>query len=370
MAQFKPMSSKDRGTMYQNILEKRLRPEAQTQMAEAQQTADLTAGVGSGIEQILKGMFAGGAGAKDTGHWEKTRQLFKQRADDRQKNKDSRISTIEKLGAHQEGQEANDPNSQTSKGLQDNLLRVAPKDPATVEAIRRLPASKIFKVAPWLLKDRSGGGANQLRQLRIKKLQGELEDAPGIKKDKAEEKKKKISLQFKQNYDRDTKAFTKDIDVAEKMAGFVISARAGNQEAVSQLQYLGARLTNGPGVLTDNDLKNAGVNQSVVDKFKAWAKTGAVGELNEDEIAAFERIGKGASKRARANIEKVQKNYRSFFDDKVDERIIFSGQRMPEAPPKEYPKTFTKGDQTATISNAEEEKDATSKGWSSSGGNK
>jgi len=119
------------------------------------------------------------------------------------------------------------------------------------------------------------------------------------------------------------------------MKGYVAGARDGNQEAVSQLRYLAARLTNGPGVLTDSDLKNAGVNQAVVDRFKAWVSTGAAGELTEDEIAAFDRIGKAASKRARLNIENVQKNYGSIMDEyNIDSRIVYSGQReLPDETP-------------------------------------
>jgi len=89
-----PMDPQNRAAMYKKILESRLAP---PQEDDSQTDGALAAGIGSGIEQIAKGMLAGGAGAGDTGHWDRSRQIFKQRADERARRGDRRLGTLEKL---------------------------------------------------------------------------------------------------------------------------------------------------------------------------------------------------------------------------------------------------------------------------------
>lgn len=93
------LSPAARSAMYQSILKKRLAPEQDAEADASQQSADTISGVGAGIEKMLKGMYAGGAGAGDTGHWDRNRQIFKQRAEERQKKQDSKLNLLEKLNA-------------------------------------------------------------------------------------------------------------------------------------------------------------------------------------------------------------------------------------------------------------------------------
>ena len=201
---------------------------------------------------------------------------------------------------------SNDSASPQSEAARNMLQELVPRA-AKMKGFEDMSEAQVNKYLPTLMKRKT---------------------AATKKTDMSPKDKAKLSLQFKEKYTKDTKDYNKDLDVSDKMDQFIVGAQEGNQESVAQLRYLAARLTNGPGVLTDNDLKNAGVNQSVVDKFKSWVTTGAAGELTQDEIEAFRRIGNASRTRANSNIKEMKNNYSSFAKEyDLDERIIYSGQR-------------------------------------------
>jgi hypothetical protein len=152
-----PMSSQERAVMYQNILQNRLKPDERNQINDRQENIDVASGVGSGIEQILKGMFAGGAGAKDTAHWDRSRQIFKQRQDDREKRKDSRLSNLEKLQKSESGREADDPTAPASRTLQNILKR---KYPEQAKEINSMSPNQIKDFGKYVFQG-SGRGSSE-----------------------------------------------------------------------------------------------------------------------------------------------------------------------------------------------------------------
>ncbi len=130
-----PMTSQERAVMFQNILEKRLNPDERNKINSRQENTDVMTGVGKGIEMLLKGMYAGGAGGKDTSHWDRSRDIFRQRQADRESRKDKRLSNLQKLQQSAKAREDVDPTAPASRTLQAILKRKYPDQAKEIDGM-------------------------------------------------------------------------------------------------------------------------------------------------------------------------------------------------------------------------------------------
>ena len=81
-----------------------------------------------------------------------------------------------------------------------------------------------------------------------------------------------------------------ELSNADKVNDLYKSARAGNAEAKSALTSLWAKYVNGPGVLTENDFKRAGLTQAFFSRMAAKMSSEVLGEFSDSELAAIPRI--------------------------------------------------------------------------------
>jgi hypothetical protein len=79
-------------------------------------------------------------------------------------------------------------------------------------------------------------------------------------------------------------------EIRQQSKDFASHLRSNTPESAAALQYLMARMLSGPGVLTDNDLKNASVTRSVFDSISSKVNRGVVGDLTAQEKEAFARV--------------------------------------------------------------------------------
>ena len=100
------------------------------------------------------------------------------------------------------------------------------------------------------------------------------------------------SIQQNDRYEKDPQVVKarETLTLARGMDESIKSARAGNAEAANQLSYGLARFFSGPGVLTDNDLKNASVNRSLFSQIGSKVQKGLFGTFSENELQAFNRL--------------------------------------------------------------------------------
>ena len=150
----RPMTSQERAVTYQNILEKSLTPGERNKLNEGQESADVSSAVGKGIEMLLKGMFAGGAGGKDTQHWDRSRQIFRQRQKDREDRKDKRLTNLEKLQKSSKGREDQDATAPASRTLQAILAR---QNPDMAEEISKMSPEQIKDFGKYIFNKKTGG---------------------------------------------------------------------------------------------------------------------------------------------------------------------------------------------------------------------
>jgi hypothetical protein len=110
-------------------------------------------------------------------------------------------------------------------------------------------------------------------------------------------------------YNTQTKDYKADRDIAAKITDHLPGAKKGNPESINALNYLVARYFSGPGVLTDNDLKNASVNRSVFNDIGSKISKGLTGDLTDSELSALGRLSKVIHNVASKHIARVSKDY-------------------------------------------------------------
>jgi hypothetical protein len=113
---------------------------------------------------------------------------------------------------------------------------------------------------------------------------------------------------YRKEYSEKTKDDKETLKQSRLFKEHIKGAREGNSESIASLNYLLARQLSGPGVLTDNDLKNASVNRGMLEGIQSKLVKG-FGGITDREIASFERVAKAMERVSNKNIGVAAKDY-------------------------------------------------------------
>jgi hypothetical protein len=149
--------------------------------------------------------------------------------------------------------------------------------------------------------------------------------------------------------------------------GLIRDAMSGNPTAANVARSEIAKIAEGGSRLTDQDVERVGGPQdfrSKVARFKNLQKTGA--PLLESDLEGLRQVAKTISDAARMRIDEAMADMETANIQKggVKGTIgVGMAPYLPKAESQKFPITVRKGNQSATISNAKELKEAKAEGW-------